>query len=323
MPAALEPRPWVPAASDDRVRAVSDFIADQPVTAIQAEIDRLVAENHRIHDVESINLNPATNIMNPRAEALLSARLGSRPSLGYPGDKYEMGLEAIEQIEIIAAELAAQVFGAGYAEVRVGSGALANLYAFMAACQPGDTIIAPPASIGGHVTHHADGAAGRYGLRTVPAPVTADGYTVDVAALRSLAEQTRPKLITIGGSLNLFHHPIAQIREIADSVGAKVLFDAAHLCGMIAGRAWPQPLVDGAHLISMSTYKSLGGPAGGLIVTNDAELAERLDSIAYPSMTANFDAGKTAALAVTMLDWKVAGQAYPGSTDDLGGLGGS
>jgi glycine hydroxymethyltransferase len=323
MPAALEPRPWVPAASDDRVRAVSDFIADQPVTAIQAEIDRLVAENHRIHDVESINLNPATNIMNPRAEALLSARLGSRPSLGYPGDKYEMGLEAIEQIEIIAAELAAQVFGAGYAEVRVGSGALANLYAFMAACQPGDTIIAPPASIGGHVTHHADGAAGRYGLRTVPAPVTADGYTVDVAALRSLAEQTRPKLITIGGSLNLFHHPIAQIREIADSVGAKVLFDAAHLCGMIAGRAWPQPLVDGAHLISMSTYKSLGGPAGGLIVTNDAELAERLDAIAYPSMTANFDAGKTAALAVTMLDWKVAGQAYPGSTDDLGGLGGS
>jgi hypothetical protein len=94
MPADLEPRPWVPTVSDDRVRAVSTFIADLPVSAMHAEIDRLVAENHRIHDVESINLNPATNIMNPRAEALLSARLGSRPSLGYPGDKYEMGLEA-------------------------------------------------------------------------------------------------------------------------------------------------------------------------------------------------------------------------------------
>jgi glycine hydroxymethyltransferase len=300
----------VPAVTEDRVRSVSEAVADQAVSSISAEIERLVAENHQIHNVESINLNPATNIMNPRAEALLSANLGSRPSLGYPGDKYEMGLEAIEQIEIIAAELAAQVFGARYAEVRVGSGALANLYTFMATCRPGDTIIAPPASIGGHVTHHELGAAGLYGLNIIPAPVTADGYTVDVDALRSLAESTRPRLITIGGSLNLFHHPIAAIREIADSVGARVLFDAAHLCGMIAGRTWPQPLDEGAHLITMSTYKSLGGPAGGLIVTNDAELAQRLDAIAYPGLTANFDAGKTAALAMTLLDWKAAGPAY-------------
>lgn len=133
---------------------------------------------------------------------------------------------------------------------------------------------------------------------------------MDVDALRELAGRVRPKLITIGGSLNLFHHPVARIREIADSVGARVLFDAAHLCGMIAGRAWPQPLDEGAHLITMSTYKSLGGPAGGLIVTDDAELAQRLDAIAYPGLTANFDAGKTAALAMTMLDWKAAGPAY-------------
>ena len=84
-----------------------------------------------------------------------------------------------------------------------------------------------------------------------------------------------------------------------------MLFDAAHLCGLIAGRAWPQPLDEGAHLMTFSTYKSLGGPAGGAVVTNDAVLAERLDAIAYPGLTANFDAGRTAALAVTMLDWKV------------------
>ncbi|MEV0407025.1 aminotransferase class I/II-fold pyridoxal phosphate-dependent enzyme [Actinoallomurus sp. NPDC050550] len=310
MARSLAFRPWVPAPSEERVRAVSESVADRSAPAVLAEIERLAAENHRIHDVESINLNPATNVMNPRAEALLSAGLGSRPSLGYPGDKYETGLEAIEQIEVVAAELAAEVFGARYAEVRVGSGALANLYAFMATCRPGDTIIAPPPSIGGHVTHHGPGAAGLYGLTTVPAPVEADGYTVDVGALRALAEETRPALITIGGSLNLFHHPIAAVREIADSVGAHVLFDAAHLCGMIAGQVWPQPLAEGAHLITMSTYKSLGGPAGGLIVTDDAELAERLDAIAYPGLTANFDAGRTAALAVTMLDWKVAGRAY-------------
>jgi glycine hydroxymethyltransferase len=310
MDPALTARPWVPPASERLVHSVASTTADQAAGDVVAELNRLVTWNDTIHNVESVNLNPATNVMNPRAEAMLSAKLGSRPSLGYPGEKYEMGLEAIERIEIIAAELAAEVFGARYAEVRVGSGALANLYAFMATCTPGDTIIAPPAAIGGHITHHEPGAAGRYGLTTVAAPVSADDYTVDVNELRSLAHDVRPRLITIGASLNLFPHPVAAVREIADEVGAYVLFDAAHACGVIAGRAWDSPLRQGAHLMTMSTYKSLGGPAGGLIVTDDAGLAERLDHIAYPGLTANFDAGRTAALAVTMLDWKVAGVAY-------------
>lgn len=310
MTRTLAARPWVPAAAEDRVRSVSEAAAGATPAEVLAEIERLAAVNRRIHDEECVNLNPATNVMNPAAEALQSAGLGSRPSLGYPGEKYEMGLEAIEQIEVLAAELAAEVFAARYAEVRVGSGALANLYAFMAACRPGDTIIAPPAAIGGHVTHHAAGAAGLYGLRTVSAAVDADGYTVDVDTLRAQVWEHRPALITVGGSLNLFPHPVARIRELADSVGAKVLFDAAHLCGMVAGRTWPDPLAEGAHLMTMSTYKSLGGPAGGLLVTNDAALAERVDAIAYPGLTANFDAGRTAALAVTLLDWKVAGEAY-------------
>ena len=93
-------------------------------------------------------------------------------------------------------------------------------------------------------------------------------------------------------------------------MGALVLFDAAHMSGMIAGQAWQQPLEEGAHVMTMSTYKSLGGPASGLIVTNDAALAQRLESIAYPGLTANFDAAKSAALAMTLLDWKVHGRAY-------------
>jgi len=310
MPAALQRRHWVPAASEAHVLAIAGDAAARDAAGVVAEIERLVVDNHRIHDREGLNLNPATNVMNPAAEALLSRGLGSRASLGYPGDKYEVGLEAIERIEVIAAELAAEVFGSKFAEVRVSSGALSNLYVFMATCQPGDTIIAPPPAIGGHVTHHAAGAAGLYGLKTVPAPVDADGYTVDVAALARLAREVRPRLITIGGSLNLFPHPVPAIREIADSVGAKLLFDAAHLSGMVAGKAWPQPLEEGAHAITMSTYKSLGGPAGGLIVSNDAALMERIDAIAYPGLTANSDAGRTAALARGLLDWKVHGRAY-------------
>lgn len=312
----LAPRPWVPALCETRVQTIAATVA-APSPAVADRIEALIAANLRIHDHECFNLNPATNVMNPRAEAALARGLGSRPSLGYPGDKYEMGLEAIEQIEVIAAELACEVFNASHAEIRVGSGALANLYGFMALTRPGDAIIAPSPAVGGHVTHHAEGCAGLYGLITHPAPVDAEGYTVDLTALRDLALRVRPKLITIGGSLNLFPHPVAEVRAIADAVGAMVLFDAAHQCGIIAGDVWANPLDQGADLMTMSTYKSLGGPAGGLIVTRDAAIAERLDAIAFPGMTANFDAGKSAALALTLLDWRDHGRAYAQAMVDL------
>ena len=305
----LAARPWVPAACESHVQRLATD-ASRATDQVAHRLDDLIRRNREIHDQDCFNLNPATNVMNPRAEAALASGIGSRPSLGYPGDKYEMGLEAIEEIEVIAAELAAEVFQAKYAEIRVGSGALANLYGFMALARPGDSIIAPPGSIGGHVTHHAAGCAGLYGLTTHAAPIDADGYTLDLAALHDLAHAVRPKIITVGGSLNLFPHPVAEVRKIANQVGAKVLFDAAHQCGIIAGGTWANPLTEGAHLMTMSTYKSLGGPAGGLIVTNDAAIAERLDAIAFPGLTANFDAAKSTALAYTLLDWRDHGAAY-------------
>jgi glycine hydroxymethyltransferase len=307
---ALAARPWVPEHCETYIQRIAAQVAGQPNAAVADRISALIAENSAIHDADCINLNPATNVLNPRAEAVLGQGLGSRPSLGYPGDKYEMGLEAIEQIEVIAAELVAEVFKAKYAEIRVGSGALANLYAYMATVKPGDVIIVPPSTIGGHVTHHVGGCAGLYGLTMHEAPIRADRYTIDVDGLGALAERVRPKLITVGGSLNLVEHPVAGIRAVADRVGAKVMFDAAHQCGLIAGGVWSNPLAAGAHVMTMSTYKSLGGPAGGLIVTNDKDMAERLDRIAFPGMTANFDAAKSASLAITMLDWREFGPAY-------------
>lgn len=306
----LARRDWVPSACENLVQSIAAFTAGAGVDALDAELARLAESNRAIQERDCINLNPAGNAMNPRAEAMLAAGLGSRPSLGYPGDKYEMGLEAVERIEVIAAELAAETFGAKYAEIRVAAGSMANLYAFMATCAPGDAIIAPPAEIGGHVTHHAAGAAGLFGLTIHAAPVDAANYTVDVEALRREARRLRPKLITIGGSLNLFPHPVRELRAVADEVGAKLLFDGAHLAGLIAGHAWPNPLAEGAHLLTMSTYKSLGGPPSGLVLTNDTEIARRLDAIAFPGLTANFDAAKAASLAVALLDWKVHGLDY-------------
>ncbi len=307
---ALEHRQWVPARSEAYIQSIANEVATADDPSVEARILALVRENHAIHDEDCVNLNPATNVLNPKAEAVLAEGIGSRPSLGYPGDKYEMGLEAIEKIEVICAELAAEVFRARFAEIRVASGALANLYSYMATTQPGDAIIAPPSVIGGHVTHHKDGCAGLYGLDIHAAPANADGYTIDLDGLAALASKVKPKLITVGGSLNLFEHPVAEVRAIADRVGALVMFDAAHQCGLIAGGVWKNPLHHGAHLMTMSTYKSLGGPAGGLIVTNDARLAEKLDKIAFPGMTANFDAAKSASLAITLLDWRKYGPAY-------------
>ena len=313
----LSRRPWVSAHCETLIQRFATETAAAPSAKVADRIEALIRRNVEIHDADCFNLNPATNVMNPAAEAVLARGLGARPSLGYPGDKYEMGLEAIEEIEVITAELAAEIFSATHAEIRVASGAMANLYGFMALTKAGDAIIAPSPAIGGHVTHHAAGCAGMYGLTTHAAPVNADGYTVDLDALRAMAHRVKPKLITIGGSLNLFPHPVRDVRAIADEVGAHVLFDAAHQCGIIAGGVWANPLDEGAHLMTMSTYKSLGGPAGGLIVTRDAGIAERLDHIAFPGMTANFDAAKSASLALTLLDWRDHGAGYAQAMVDL------
>jgi len=195
-------------------------------------------------------------------------------------------------------------------EVRVPSGAIANLYAFMACTRPGASIIVPPASIAGHVTHHSPGPAGLYGLSIHEAPIDASNYTVDVDGVGTLAREIAPAMITIGSSLNLTHHDVTGLREIADANDAILLFDAAHLSGPIAGGQWPNPLEHGAHVMTMSTYKSLAGPSGGLLMTNEASIAERVDAIAYPGLTANFDASKTAGLAITLADWRSFGHEH-------------
>lgn len=303
-------RTWLSAPAAQREAEIVADLDLGDLGKLDDRIHRLIERNQEIHDRQCINLNPASNVMNPRAEAVLATGLTTRASLGHAGEKYEMGLEAIEEIEVITAEAVRALFGVSHAEFRVPSGAIANLYAFMATCRPGDSIIVPPASVGGHVTHRPDGAAGLYHLDIHECPADAENFTVDLDALAEMSARIRPKLITIGTSLNLVPHPVAEIRRIADSVGAKVLFDAAHACGMIAGGVWPNPLDQGAHMMTMSTYKSLGGPAGGLVLTNDAALAERLDAIAYPGLTANFDVAKTAALGITVLDWLAFGPAY-------------
>ncbi|MBL8691034.1 MAG: aminotransferase class I/II-fold pyridoxal phosphate-dependent enzyme [Rhodospirillaceae bacterium] len=304
------PKPWLPA---DCRQAIADAEAEYlkgELADIDAGLHALVDAHERHMDVETIGLNAGTNVMNPRAAALLGRSLGNRPSLGYPGDKYEMGMEYAERIEIVADGLVRRLFKAPFAEIRVGSGALANLYVFMATCAPGDRIMAFPPEMGGHVTHHKAGAAGLYGLDIHPVPYDAARMAIDLDRLRSEAKRLKPKVITVAGSLCLFPYDVAGVRGIADEIGALVLYDAAHMAGLIAGGRFQQPLAEGAHLMTCSTYKAFGGPPSGLVMTTEQGLAETIDKIAYPGLTANFDLGKTAALAMSVLDLLEHGQAY-------------
>lgn len=303
-------RPWAPADADARHAQIAGETAGCDPAAIAGEIERLAGAQARVTDLASINLNAATNVMNPRAQALLAATLGLRPSLGYPGDKYETGLAGSERIEVIAVELARRLFHAAFAEIRVPSGSIANLYAFLALARAGDPVMVIPESAAGHATHHANGAAGLRGLAVHDIPFDPAAMTIDIEALERRAKEVRPRVIVAGASLVLFPYDLAAVRRIADAVEARVLFDAAHLAGLIAGGAFPQPLDHGADVLTMSTYKSFGGPPGGLVLTNDAAIAERLDRIAYPGLTANFDMSRIAALAVAAADLVACGAAY-------------
>ena len=303
-------RPWVSPDADAWHARVAGEMAALELPAIVREIERLAASQALWVDRSCLNLNAATNLMNPRGHALLGSALGLRPSLGYPGDKYETGLAGAERIEVMAIELARRLFRAAFAELRVLSGSLANLYTFMALTRPGDTLMVIPESAGGHATHHPNGAAGLHGLVVRDIPFDPETMNVDLDGLARRAREVRPRAIVVGASLVLFPYDLAAIRRIADAVEARVVFDAAHLAGLIAGGAFPQPLEHGAEVLTMSTYKTFGGPPGGLILTNAPETAERLDRIAYPGLTANFDMGRVAALAVAEADLLACGAAY-------------
>src|SRR5581483_2270696 len=265
-------------------------------------------------DRECLNLNPATNTQNPYADVLVASGIGTRPSLGHPGDKYETGLGPGEEIEVMASELARRAFRAVYAETRLLSGAMANLAVFMATARPGEVIYTLPPAAGGHATHQTFGAAGLYGLEVRSMPIRADEasatWQVDLEALAAEVETTRPRLLALGGSLAFAPYPIREVRAIADRVGARLLFDAAHLSLLIAGEAFQQPLAEGADVMTTSTYKALGGPPGGLLLTNDADLGTKIDAIVYPGLTANNDLGRMAALAVCLNDLLDFGHAY-------------
>jgi glycine hydroxymethyltransferase len=303
-------RSWHSPSAQAFAAAVHDRVEGFDHAQLDAHVHHLVEAQERHVDRECLNLYAGTNVPNPRAARLLGSSIGSRPNLGSPGDTYNRGMDAGSEISLVVDQLIGSLFGAAFAETRVPSGSIANQYVYLATCKPGDEIIAFSDAAAGHVTHHAAGAAGFLGLITHDAAWNDASMDLDLPRFEEQVERIRPRLIIVAGSMCLFPYAVASVRKIADRVGATVLYDAAHMGGMIAGGRFQNPLAEGAHVMTGSTYKSFGGPPSGMIVTNDAGIAERLDAIAYPGFTANFDLAKTAALGLAAIDLHTYGRAY-------------
>lgn len=289
--------PWLPPELRPYYVELVEATNLQP-SEVPAHVEAVCLAHEEEMDLNAVTLYAGTNVMSPAARRLLASSVGTRPSMGYPGAKYQTGVRRIEWLEVLTAGLCRRIFRAAFAEVRLQSGTLANLAVYAALTEPGDTVMVLPEGAGGHFSHHAIGAAGVRGLRLVEIPFDPNQMNVDVDGLRRLARECRPRLIVLGASLFLFPHPVREVAEIAREVGARVMYDAAHVAGLIAGRRFQAPLDEGADVMTCSTYKSFGGPPGGLILSAAAEVAEAIDRAAYPGLTANYDASRLPALAV-------------------------
>src|ERR1700734_2194026 len=244
---------------------------------IAAAIDN---EERRQH--EGLELIASENFV---SEAVLEAAgwgFTKKYAEGYPGKRYYGGCEFADVVENLARERAKQLFGAEHANVQPHAGSQANMEAYAAVLQPGDTILGLNLAHGGHLTHgfHLNFSGKTY--RIVPYGVTKETETIDYDDLEKLAEKERPKMIIGGGSAYPRTVDFARMRQIADKVGALFLVDMAHFAGLVAGGAHPSP-VPHAHIVTSTTHKTLRGPRSGMILSK-AEFAAAIDKVVFPGM---------------------------------------
>jgi len=244
---------------------------------IAAAIDNEARRQH-----EGLELIASENFV---SEAVLEAAgsvFTNKYAEGYPGKRYYGGCEFADIVENLARDRAKQLFGAEHANVQPHAGSQANMEAYAAILQPGDTILGLNLAHGGHLTHghHLNFSGKTY--KIIPYGVTKETETIDYDALEKLAEQERPKLIIGGGSAYPRTINFARMRQIADKVGALFLVDMAHFAGLVAGGAHPSP-VPHAHIVTSTTHKTLRGPRSGLILSK-AEFAAAIDKVVFPGM---------------------------------------
>ncbi|MFI6513200.1 serine hydroxymethyltransferase [Streptosporangium sp. NPDC050855] len=302
--------PWAPPRAQLRLTELESEVSGLGLDAVTRLVDAVLAEHRGRLDEDGVVLYAGTNTMSERARAAHEISMGCRPSMGWPGDKYQTGLDELDVLEVLVPLQVAALMGGEFAEVRLQSATLANLACYSAFTAPGDTIAVPPEEAGGHGARNARAVAGIRGLRVADLPYDAARLDVDHDALPAFLREHRPALVVLGTGLMLFPYDVARVRAACDEVGALVVYDASHVAGLIAGGRFQCPLGEGAHLLTMSTYTSFGGPPGAAVVTRDEELARRVSAAAYPGLTANYDASRLAPLAVVAAEHAAGGSGY-------------
>jgi glycine hydroxymethyltransferase len=264
---------------------------------------------------QCISLRAAEGIMGAGAQRVLNSSTATRVSEGFPGSKGGSGKGTdryIDEVEASIIYLARKLFHATYVEWRPVSNSMANALPLLALTDPGDTVLAQAMGPGGgNAAYHEHGPGGLKPLKFVDLPFL-DHYEIDLKSVAKIARETRPKLMFVGGSFVLFPYPVGELRQIADEVGATLVYDAAHLALFIAGGIFQQPLDEGAHILTMSTHKSFGGPVGGVTLTNDADLATTMLHRTLNGFVQTRDANKLVAAAYTFAEVAEFGAAHAG-----------
>lgn len=272
-----------------------------------------IAREHTEYMRNSINLIASENVTSVEVTQAVATDLAHRYAEGQAFQRFYEGCQYIDEIEDITKKLSCKVYDCEYANVQPVSGVTANLAAFFGFSNPGDKIMALEVPSGGHISHADVSAAGIHGLKTVFHPLNNEVMNIDIDAMNKKIIEEKPKIVLFGGSLFLFPHPVKEAREAADEVGAKIMYDGAHVLGLIAGGQFQQPLKEGADLMMGSTHKTFPGPQGGIILSHK-ENEEIIDNAVFPGVVSNHHLHHLLGLGVATCEMLEFGQDYAKQT---------
>jgi glycine hydroxymethyltransferase len=272
------------------------------------EIKEITKEHHNWME-NSINLIASENITSTSVREAIASDLSHRYAEGISGCRLYEGCKYIDQIEDITVNLSKKMFKAEHVNVQPISGVVANMASFFALAKPGDSMMALEVPVGGHISHANVSAAGIRGLKVAPHPFDETKMNIDADAMKKDIIEKKPKIVLLGGSLFLFPHPVEDAKEAADEVGAKVMYDGAHVLGLIAGGYFQDPLREGADLLVGSTHKTFPGPQGGIILCKE-DIASKIDDAVFPGVVSNHHLHHLAALGIATAEMLEFGSAY-------------
>ena len=232
---------------------------------------------------DEIELIASENIVSRAVLQAQGSVLTNKYAEGYPGKRYYGGCQYVDIVEDLAIERAKELFGCGFANVQPNSGSQMNQAVFLALLQPGDTFMGLDLNSGGHLTHGSPVNMSGKWFNVVSYGVRQQDQLLDMEDVRKKAHENKPKLIVAGGTAYSRIWDWAEFRKIADEVGAYLMVDMAHIAGLVAGGQHPSPLPH-AHVVTTTTHKSLRGPRGGMVLTNDAEIAKKINSAVFPGL---------------------------------------